>query len=1175
MEVIMNQITRYHDLSLICMVGMIICACVTGIVYRKMNIREVIDFFRRNKKQKRILLLSLVCGWLLAGVVMPVEASQIEDDEVQEKEEEEIQEDLAPVLTVFAVYPGNSESEKGFLVEDESFCFVKNIEDADDIQIVVKICDEEESFDGEKVLLEYREAGTEQWISLNVESQEWTFAMQNQFETVYWFDGTENETKIYEFQISYTDAAGNAMTLGEDVLAEGENGTFVLSQKFVFDKVSPAFEAMFFSETGEELKLNEEGSSLDPYYNAAKKVGLNFKVTEENLDTEKTTIKVEALDRNGSALENVEEVSEYSKNWASLAESESAEQEITFVFTSDAHYHIRMHLVDKAGNETVYEKTFALDHSAPEKARITYYLENGDLLHRIVNQLTFGYFAKERVTAHIEVSDLVSGVDKIFYTCEDVDNEEPAMQEIKAVEKENDKNISEISVELPFSFKGNLKVYGMDMLGNTSAEMKDIGVIAEEEEKHQETSKVSLKVTGGQSKEVNYYQGDVSVKFVVQDNYSGVNAVSYRAGSELEETVYNIEETEIWTEEIVKEYTIPAASNNVNNVPLGIEFTDNAGHTTKLSEEQLPKIHIDTAEPKIQVIYDNYEAQNEKYYREERTATIYVTERNFDPGDVHFDISGPTTEISAWNHEAGSGCSAGNEPKDTGHSDSCVWKCKVKFSEDGEYYFGFSCVDLAGNEGSYGQIDEFVIDKTSPVLNVVYDNYDVKNEVYYNAPRTARITMKEKNFNPDDVQILVSAENGDQMLTNPMISGWTSVGDTHYASIVYDYDGTFNFDVVYEDLAGNEAADYPGDYFIVDLTRPEIVISEVEDKSANNGNVSPLITVTDTNYGNGFTWFEMNGWYNGNIDTGKAVVQIQNGEMIRIQDIGHTQEMDDLYCLKVGTSDLAGNESETEIIFSVNRFGSVYTFNEETENLVGENGSYYTDMERAFSVTETNVDTLVFREIICSLNGKLRTLQEGIDYTVLESGDETSWKQYRYEIKESNFTEEGHYTLTIYSEDRANNVSDNLSKGKSIAFAIDKSAPGILISGVEDTGQYRENSREITIDVQDNIGMSQVRVFLDDQEYHFDMSEIQDSDGILTLIAESKNTWQTVRVFGMDMAGNETYSEEITFLVTPNIFVQFYRNMPVFYGSLGGLMLLTAGIVVLICKRKRNLDASS
>ena len=418
----------------------------------------------------------------------------------------------------------------------------------------------------------------------------------------------------------------------------------------------------------------------------------------------------------------------------------------------------------------------------------------------------------------------------------------------------------------------------------------------------------------------------------------------------------------------------------------------------------------------------------------------------------------------------------------------------------------------------------------------------------------------------------MNAENEGMPITLPRVSNWISSNDFHQVTITYDYDARFTFDIAYTDLAGNEAADYPGDYFCVDLTNPQIMITEITDKSANHGMVSPLITVTDTNYGNGNTWYEIVGWENGLIDLSKAATEIQNGEMIRIKDFEYVKEADDLYRLTVGSTDLAGNIAETRISFSVNRFGSVYTFDEETEKLAGKGGTYYTNEEKELIITETNVDSLEFIEIVCNRNGKLRTLNEGKDYIVHESGAEFGWKQYRYQILKQNFKEEGHYTITIYSEDRAKNVSNNQSKGKSLSFAVDKSAPSVVISGVEQKGRYRENSREIMLDVQDNLAIKELTAVLDGEAAVYDEKIINTSNGKISMIAKGKNIWQTLEVFAEDQAGNQISIEEITFLVTPNRFIQFYNNKPLFYGSgtlIAVVLIIGAGCLVRN-KRKKS-----
>lgn len=131
-----------------------------------------------------------------------------------------------------------------------------------------------------------------------------------------------------------------------------------------------------------------------------------------------------------------------------------------------------------------------------------------------------------------------------------------------------------------------------------------------------------------------------------------------------------------------------------------------------------------------------------------------------------------------------------------------------------------------------------------------------------------------------------------------------------------------------------------------------------------------------------------------------------------------------------------------------------------------------------------------------------RTLKEGQDYSVDLEGDDAAWKQYTYTIGAHNFTEEGTYVLTIYSEDRATNASDNNSKGKRMEFVVDKTKPSIIISGVENNGQYRANSREMTLNVEDNVRLSEVSVSIDGKETVFDAAKIYEADG--TVYCKSK-----------------------------------------------------------------------
>lgn len=401
----------------------------------------------------------------------------------------------------------------------------------------------------------------------------------------------------------------------------------------------------------------------------------------------------------------------------------------------------------------------------------------------------------------------------------------------------------------------------------------------------------------------------------------------------------------------------------------------------------------------------------------------------------------------------------------------------------------------------------------------------------------------------------------------PTLTGWTHSGDHHYASIVFREDGAYTFAVEGCDLAENPLTSYETGLFVIDMTPPELAITGVADRSANNGEAAPEVRCADVNYDPEGTGITLEGSRKGSVklaqpwsdihstDTGMTV-----GILWSPGDFAYTRDEDDLYTLTAVSRDLAGNVSRKSIRFSVNRFGSVYTLDEDAEKLVGENGRYYTNQEQDIVVTETNVDTLAFREITKNRDGALQTLQEGVEYTVEQNGSEESWKQYTYRISADNFREEGRYVLTLYSEDRASNAQDNSAKGKQIEFVVDKTAPSILISGLEDNGQYQESSRDVILDVEDNILLAEVRVVLNGAETVYTASQLAQTGGRLQLTADSANHWQTLRVTATDAAGNIQVSDGIRFLLTTNPVVQVYRNPMMFWiGLVLVILLLTAG----------------
>lgn len=119
--------------------------------------------------------------------------------------------------------------------------------------------------------------------------------------------------------------------------------------------------------------------------------------------------------------------------------------------------------------------------------------------------------------------------------------------------------------------------------------------------------------------------------------------------------------------------TINAEKNNSNFVQIYVKVTDNAGN----SKEKLKNLKIDITQPIIMVVFDNLAPLNGKYYKDTRTATILIRERNFDANRVKInvmDMEGEKAQVSGWSSGAGADL-----------SDAKVHTARITFSEDGSY----------------------------------------------------------------------------------------------------------------------------------------------------------------------------------------------------------------------------------------------------------------------------------------------------------------------------------------------------------------------------------------------------------------------------------------------------------------------------------------------------------
>lgn len=823
--------------------------------------------------------------------------------------------------------------------------------------------------------------------------------------------------------------------------------------------------------------------------------------------------------------------------------------------------------IDNAGNE--YSKTQRVykDVTAPEILSIDMEAAGNKEADGSVSytETDYGYYFVENTKVTVTATDGSkegdSGVKEIHYYTVDANGTKSSEQIVQADAE------GKVTFVVQAGFKGQIYACAYDMLNNHEERyVTPSSLIIETAEQHAREKHIDFNKAAAASKDAKgneLYEKDVMVDVTVTDAFSGIRSVEWTVESPYDKENNQSGNVEIsnqgafssgnadgWSQtkkdknlvtELKKSFTV---KNNSNEIKMHIKMTDRAGNT---SEDELI-FSIDKTKPEIKIAFDNEtpDAENTTMFKENRVATITVTERNFEAADFKADITntdGVIPELSAW-----------QTTENTENPDQSVSTATITFAEDGDYTLSVSGKDKAANQAETVKADDFTIDKTRPVITVTYDNNNAVNGNYYAAARTATIQIEEHNFSENRVRITGTATDNGAGISFPQSGGFIGNGDVHTATITCGTDGLYNFNVEYTDMAGNIAETYTGEEYYVDLTEPEIEIVGIEDYSANNGDVIPQIVMSDTNFDTNGVNIELVGANQGSVAPEGSYTNQGNGETFTFQNFPKEQSYDDIYTINATLTDMAGNESNATVTFSVNRFGSVYVFDQSLKDIEGT----YIQNEIDVKLKEVNVDSLEHDKIkvVVDTNGTPRTLEEGIDYQVQESGGNGQWYQYDYTIDKSLFAGDGRYIVTLYSEDIAGNVNENIDESKEaeISFGVDKTAPVVIPIDVESNAQYPVDTKAANVTVNDNLVLDSVEIYIGDKKCDYTV------DGENYQFNIPNNTKkQDVTIMAVDAAGNKTNYVLNGILVTTNTFIRWYNNKPLFAGSIAGAAVVTGG----------------
>ena len=1003
----------------------------------------------------------------------------------------------------------------------------------------------------------------------------------------------------YTFAIAGTDRCGNTA----DINYNGSSD----AGEFWIDLTNPTAQ-ISYDNNSQTREIGGRG-----YFRGLRTATIVITEGISTFDSSKVNISITAKDASGNPVEAHTTMS----GWTTRQQRDTGSattHTLTITYPGDANYDFGISYTDKAGNvmntvdtgSSMSPYHFTVDTTSPSGSVTVSGLGTWNTL---VSYRTFGLWSRTAVDIGAGYQDATSSVYSVEYY-------KTARTTAMTVSELNALGSSEWTAYSPFTIRPDdqFTIYLRieDRSGNVTYVSSD-GVILDITTPDVESIAPEITVTPVQQPVNGIYNTDVTVDIKVSDpitngTYSGLKNVHYQVlnmGNVTQEgDLYNFSYTggsplqsqlvQQWTDQIIVDRNL----NNSNDVQIVISAQDNSGNYASASNS----VKIDVTQPQINITYDNNNGDTSfgeaTYFKEDRTATIEITERNFNPDDVQITLTnadGAVPSITGWSSRSGLAA----------NGDETVYTTTLTYSADGDYNFDITYADMAGNQNTatdYGSSlapQVFTVDKTLPVINVSYDNNAATNGNYYSAARTATISITEHNFETGRFTITTTATDNGVSKTAPGISGWTSNGDIHTATVSFTDDAYYTIGMSYTDMAGNQAAAFTEQNFYVDKTMPYVTLQGIRNNSANNGEtIGFILTCTDTNFDVFAPVLTVARLVDGQnkVETYSfdRTVSVANG----IQYVIDNLPTDGIYSLVCTVYDKAGNAfnkiiylddngqevSEMNVTdasvslldFSVNRDGSAYKLDDATVAMLG---SYYIrEIGDNIVIYETNVDDLT--EYVVELNGKV--LEEGKDYTIEKSGGNGEWYVKKYIINKDLFEEEDEYKIVIHTKDSAENEAYSDIKGAELSFVVDKTAPEITVSGVENNGRYQVESQTVTVIPTDDGGKLETLDIsvLDNNGNPVEgypvaykgstlTDELDKNNGNITF-AIPEGTGMSVVIHCSDVAGNEMKELKYTnIVVSTSGLTIFLANKPLFYGTVGGVVAVVGGgSAVIILRRK-------
>lgn len=747
---------------------------------------------------------------------------------------------------------------------------------------------------------------------------------------------------------------------------------------------------------------------------------------------------------------------------------------------------------------------------------------------------------------------------------------------------------TKVSFNLPVGIKGNATVYVWDEFNNCrTMKLSDIknmndSKAFESDYIHIDNRIDDFKINTETNPDGNqkWYNKEVIFKVHIEDdkiNPSGLREIkSYINDVEITDYRVALNTRTCYSYDL----QVKLDNNMINSLirddgsyTLYVVVTDNAGNI----KTDTKKVYVDTVAPVINSItgvnngsfntgvVNIYASVSEKHFNENGNKTYAEVTRILD------------NEITIFTLDAEKATSNRNTSR-------------FVFSEDGTYKVTVCSVDAAGNKTVAPEVT-FSIDNTLPLCSVS----GISDNAFYLDSATMALTITESNYENCKINVNATRELNGQTFDVP-IDDFIAIRKVDTYTKLFNEEGEYTVTVNAVDAAGNVSATQTI-RFTIDVSKPMVTVSNVKENTAYANGVTPVITFIDNYYDSYRLKLVKTGVYFGsdvtftsnlkNTDVTNLVTKTidlnSKGGTITIEEFPNEQKYDGVYTLTIWVTDKAGRETESSVTFSINRYGSVYSLD---NNLYELNNKVISEIDNNFKIREYNATEVLLDSIKVDITRDGTPIigaNVNIDRVAVNSDSESGWYEYIYTIDKSNFDLDGIYVIEVTSTDAAGNRSQSLSyDGLKIEFAIDRTKPDIVsVNGLEEIN-YKAEKITFDYEVFDAIGLKQVKVYVNNNVVQV-VDKFDDVTSYKGTASIDEGTDQRVRIEVTDLAGNvidsdkeediasgkiADFNREVT--ISTNFFVIWYSNKLFFYLSIGGVVAFIGAVTILIVMKKRK-----